>query len=61
MIQLEEMLEASTSFVRDGLAVVDLDGRYLYWSSCFCCFTEAKFGNTKRKERGKHDEYDAVE
>jgi hypothetical protein len=50
MIQLEEMLEASTSFIRCGLAIVDLDGGYVDGSSAMCCFAKAEFGNTKRKE-----------
>ena len=50
MIQLKEMLEASASFVRRGLAIVDLDRRYLDWSSRSCGFAKAEFGDTKREE-----------
>jgi hypothetical protein len=47
MIQLEEMLQASTSFVRSSLAIVDLHGSYFDGSSRLCCSSKAELGNTK--------------
>ena len=47
MIQLEEMLQASTSFVCGSLAIVDLHGGDFDGSSLLCCPSKAELGNTE--------------
>ena len=50
MIQLEEMLQTSTSFVCSSLAIVDLHGGDLDGSPLLCRFSKAELGNTERYE-----------
>ena len=50
MIQLEEMLQASTAFVCGSLAIVDLHGGDFDGSPLLCCPSKAELGNTQRNE-----------
>lgn len=44
MIELEQMLQSASFLVRDGLDIVDSDGRYID-RACRRCLAEAEFGH----------------